>query len=50
MTGFRTFVLVAMVCIVIGLVIAKVPGCSVQDVTGCTHNLDRNEWDCPEEK
>jgi hypothetical protein len=50
MNGFRTFVIVALVAIAVGLFLAKGPtSCRPPDVSDCTWNNTTNRYDCPKE-
>jgi hypothetical protein len=50
MRGFRTFVIVALVAVAVGLFLAKGPtSCRPPDVSDCTWIDATNQYDCPEE-
>jgi hypothetical protein len=50
MSGFRTFVVVALVAIAVGLFLAKGPvACRPPDVSDCVWSNTTNRYDCPEE-
>lgn len=50
MNGFRNFVILALICVGVGLFLAKGPvGCRPPDVSDCTWNNTTNRYTCPEE-
>jgi hypothetical protein len=50
MNGFRSFVIMALVAIAVGLFLAKGPtSCRPPDVSDCTWNDAVNRYDCPKE-
>jgi len=48
--GFRVFFWLAAACVVIGVIMARVPACQPKDVSDCTYDLDKTEYICPEDK
>jgi hypothetical protein len=49
MNGFKLFVILAVVCLIIGAFAGWVPGCKPPDVSNCTLDVDNHRYICPEE-
>lgn len=51
MKGFRTFLLVSLIAIGLGIWLSKGPvSCQPPDMSDCTWNVDTSRYDCPEDK